>query len=98
MRSLNGREKMTETNPVHTTLKQRLSPRERRAILIFGHIIAVVLALAVSLLSWANEDDWLGISLSFLLERPEPWFYLLPFLWLILMAPLYNVRRVNRFQ
>lgn len=89
---------MTETNPIRTTLKQRLTPRERRAILIFGHIIAVILALAVSLLSWANEDDWLGISFSFLLERPEPWFYLLPLLWLILMAPLYNVRRVNRFQ
>ena len=63
---------MTETNPIRTTLKQRLTPRERRAILIFGHIIAVILALAVSLLSWANEDDWLGISFSFLLERPDP--------------------------
>ncbi len=89
---------MTETNPLHSSLKQRITPRERRAILIFGHIIAVVLALAVSLLSWANEDSWLGISVSFLLERPDPWFYLLPFLWLILMAPLYNVRKVNYFQ
>ena len=89
---------MSETNPIHTSLKQRLTPRERRAILIFGHIIAVILALAVSLLSWATEDDWLGLSMSFLLERPEPWFYLLPLLWLILMAPLYNVRKVHYFQ
>lgn len=89
---------MTETNPIHTSLKQRLTPRERRAILIFGHLLAVILALAVSLLAWATEDDWLGLSFSFLLERPEPWFYLLPVLWLILMAPLYNVRKVHYFQ
>ncbi len=89
---------MSETNPLHTTFKQRLTPRERRAILIFGHVIAVILALAVSLLSWANEDTWLGVSISFLLERPDPWFYLLPFLWLILMVPLYDVRKVNYFQ
>ncbi len=89
---------MAETNPLHTTFKQRLTPRERRVILILGHILAVLLALAVSLLSWANGDSWLGISVSFLLERPEPWFYLLPVLWLILMTPLYNVRKVNYFQ
>ena len=89
---------MAETNPIHTSLKQRLTPRERRAILIFGHVIAVLLALAVSLLSWATEDDWLGLSFSFLMERPEPWFYLLPLLWLVLMAPLYNVRKAHYFQ
>ncbi len=89
---------MSESNPLHTTLKQRLTPRERRFILLSGHILAVLLALAVSLLSWANEDSWLGVSVSFLLERPDPWFYLLPILWLILMAPLYNVRKVNYFQ
>ncbi len=89
---------MSETNPLHTTFKQRLTPRERRFILLSGHIIAVLLALGVSLLSWANEDEWLGLSLSFLLERPGPWFYLLPVLWLVLMAPLYNVRKVNYFQ
>ena len=89
---------MSETNPIHTSLKQRLTPRERRAILIFGHVIAVVLALAVSLLSWATEDDWLGLSITFLAERPDPWFYLLPLLWLVLMAPLYNVRKAHYFQ
>ncbi len=89
---------MAETNPIHTSLKQRLTPRERRVILLFGHLFAVLLALAVSLLSWATGDDWLGISFSFLLERPEPWFYLLPLLWLILMTPLYNVRKAHHFQ
>ena len=89
---------MAESNTIRSTFKQRLTPRERRFILIFGHIIAVLLALAISLFSWATEDDWLGVSFSFLLERPEPWFYLLPFLWLILMVPLYNVREVHHFQ
>ncbi len=85
----------TSTYPNH---KPRLSLRERRAILIFGHIAAVGLALIAALLSWANEDAWLGISLSFLLERPDPWFYMLPVLWLVLMIPLYNVRKVHYFQ
>ena len=89
---------MAEMNPIHTSFKQRLSPRERRGILIFGHILAVLLALLVSLFSWATEDEWLGLSLKFLMERPDPWFYLLPLLWLILMAPLYNVRKVHYFQ
>ena len=89
---------MAESNSIRSTFKQRLTPRERRFILIFGHIVAVLLALAVSLLSWATEDDWLGISYSFLMERPEPWFYLLPLLWLILMVPLYNVREVHHVQ
>ena len=89
---------MAESHSIRSTFKQRLTPKERRFILIFGHIVAVLLALAVSLLSWATEDDWLGISFSFLLERPEPWFYLLPLLWLILMVPLYNVREVHHFQ
>ena len=89
---------MAESNSIRSTFKQRLTPRERRFILIFGHIVAVLLALAVSLLSWATEDDWLGISFSFLMERPEPWFYLLPLLWLILMVPLYNVREVHHVQ
>lgn len=90
--------KMADSNSLRSSFKQRLTPRERRFILIFGHVIAVLLALAVSLLSWANEDDWLGVSVSFLLERPDPWFYLLPLLWLILMLPLYNVREVHQFQ
>ena len=89
---------MAESTSLRTTFKQRLTPRERRFILVFGHVIAVLLALAVSLLAWANEDSWLGVSVTFLLERPNPWFYLLPVLWLILMAPLYNEREVHHMQ
>ena len=89
---------MAESSSIKTTFKQRLTTRERKFILVSGHIFAVLLALAVSLLSWATEDDWLGVSYSFLLERPDPWFYLLPVLWLILMMPLYNVRQVHKVQ
>ncbi|MBQ6504141.1 MAG: sugar transferase [Flexilinea sp.] len=89
---------MADSNSLRATFKQRLTHRERKFILIFGHVIAVLLALGVSLLSWATEDDWLGLSLSFLMERPDTWFYLLPLLWLILMIPLYNEREVHQFQ
>ena len=89
---------MADSNSLRASFKQRLTHRERKFILIFGHVIAVLLALGVSLLSWATEDDWLGLSLNFLMERPDPWFYLLPLLWLILMLPLYNEREVHQFQ
>ena len=89
---------MAENKTIQPSIKQRLNARERRAILLFGHIVAVILALAVSLFAWATQDEWLGLSLSFLLERPDPWFYLLPVLWLILMIPLYNIRNVHLFQ
>lgn len=89
---------MADSNSIRASFKQRLTHRERKFILIFGHVIAVLLALGVSLLSWATEDDWLGLSMNFLMERPDPWFYLLPLLWLILMLPLYNEREVHQFQ
>ncbi len=89
---------MADSSSIRASFKQRLTHRERRFILILGHVIAVLLALGVSLLSWATEDDWLGLSVNFLMERPDPWFYLLPLLWLILMLPLYNEREVHQFQ
>ena len=96
--NLDNKDHMAENNSIHPSYKQRLNTRERRVILVFGHIAAVLLALGLSLLAWATQDEWLGLSLSFLLERPDPWFYLLPVLWLILMIPLYNIRNVHLFQ
>ena len=81
-----------------TSFKQRLTTRERKVILFVGDILVVLLALVISLYAWATEDSWLGISLTFLLERPDPWFYLLPILWLFLMIPCRNLRKITSFQ
>jgi exopolysaccharide biosynthesis polyprenyl glycosylphosphotransferase len=74
----------------------RLSAGERRAILIIGDILASSIALLVSLYFWAQKDAWLNFSWEFLKERPPGWFYLLPFIWVLLMVELYDVRRASR--
>lgn len=79
-------------------LRQRFTAKEQKIVLVTGHILSVLLALFIALIAWANEDAWLGISLSFLSERPSPWFFALPVLWLILIFPLYEVRKVNQYQ
>ncbi|RME07028.1 MAG: sugar transferase, partial [Anaerolineae bacterium] len=52
-----------------------------------------------ALVIWGLSEEWLGLSLAFLRERVAGWFYLLPFIWLILMTELYDVHRAaNRRQ
>lgn len=77
----------------HSPLLSRLSIRERKFILFLGDVIVALLALLIALITWARGDDWLGLSPQFFAERPENWFYLLPILWLLMMAPIYDIRR-----
>ncbi len=79
--------------PYHSPLLSRLSIRERKFILFFGDVTVALLALLIALITWARGDDWLGLSPQFFAERPENWFYLLPILWLLMMAPIYDIRR-----
>ncbi|NMA12300.1 MAG: exopolysaccharide biosynthesis polyprenyl glycosylphosphotransferase [Chloroflexi bacterium] len=77
----------------HSPLLSRLSIRERKFILFLGDVLVALLALLIALITWARGDDWLGLSPQFFAERPENWFYLLPVLWLLMMAPIYDIRR-----
>lgn len=79
--------------PYHSPLLSRLSVRERKFILFLGDVTVALLALLIALITWARGDDWLGLSPQFFAERPENWFYLLPILWLLMMAPIYDIRR-----
>lgn len=79
--------------PYKSPLLSRLSVRERKLILFFGDVMVALLALVIALITWAHGDDWLGLSPQFFAERPEDWFYLLPILWLLMMAPIYDLRR-----
>lgn len=79
--------------PYHSPLLSRLSIRERKFILFLGDITVALLSLLIALITWARGDDWLGLSPQFFAERPENWFYLLPILWLLMMAPIYDIRR-----
>ncbi|NPV77245.1 MAG: sugar transferase [Anaerolineae bacterium] len=74
----------------------RLRPGERRLILVVGDVLANLLAMMAALYFWAMKDAWLDFSWEFLRERPDPWFYLLPIVWLLLTTELYDVRRAGR--
>jgi len=74
----------------------RLRTGERRLILVVGDFLASILALLVALYFWAQKDAWLDFSFDFLRERPDVWFYFLPFAWMLLLVELYDIRRAGR--
>lgn len=80
-------------NVFRRSLRSRLTASERRTVLFLGDLTATGMALLIALITWARGDDWFGFSPEFFAERPENWFYLLPILWLLLMVPLYDVKR-----
>jgi len=53
------------------------------------------LALLVALYVWGLQDWW-GFSIDLLKERIQPWFFLLPVIWIILNVEMYDIRRAGR--
>lgn len=77
-------------------LRWRLKTTERRLILFLGDLTVSWLGLFISLFFWSQRDQWFNFSWEFLLDRPPSWYYLLPFIWLLLIIELYDVRRSSR--
>jgi FlaA1/EpsC-like NDP-sugar epimerase len=71
----------------------RLGSAERRALLLAGDFSVGLLALAISLAFWAASARWYGFSWRFLRELVDPWFYLLPLAWMLLLVDLYDVHK-----
>jgi hypothetical protein len=78
---------------VNSTMRWRLKTTERRLILFLGDLAISWLGLLVALYFWSQRDQWLKFSWEFLVDRPADWFYLLPFIWLLLIIELYDVRK-----
>lgn len=72
----------------------RIRTEERQAILLIGDLIATFLALFIGLYFW-GQKDWLNFSWEFLGQRAPFWFYLLPFVWILFMIEIYDVRKAN---
>ncbi len=68
---------------------------ERRVMLLYGDIIAEVLALAVALFVWGSQAEYLGFSIPFILERVPGWFFFLPLIWIFLLIEIYDVRKAS---
>jgi exopolysaccharide biosynthesis polyprenyl glycosylphosphotransferase len=66
---------------------------ERRTLLIIGDLVIGIVALAISLIYWASNAEWLGFSPEFFSERVSGWFYFLPFGWVLLLVDLYDVNK-----
>jgi len=75
----------------------RIRPGERRALLLLGDLLVSILSLYIALYIWASWDQWLEFSLEFLKARPPWWFFLLPLIWIILLAELYDDRRAGNW-
>jgi len=71
---------------------------ERRNLLIFGDFCVALISLLISLLYWGSSERFSGFSLEFLQKRTPIWFYVIPFIWLILMVELYDVHRASNWR
>ncbi|MGH2621382.1 MAG: sugar transferase, partial [Anaerolineales bacterium] len=74
----------------------RFREGERRALLVFGDLVASSLAALLSLALWA-QLDWLGFTWDFVLNRAG-WVSLLPLAWLALMVNSYDLRLAASFR
>jgi len=77
-----------------TPSKWRLRPRERRTLLLLGDFLMAEIALLISIYVWSVADIYQSFSLSFISRLPN-WFFLLPFIWPLLMARLYDEHRAR---
>ena len=84
---------MTNTSAGAYNTKFRLKPSDLRVILVLGDLLAAVIALGISLYAWASGDSWYQFSVEFLKYRAPAWFYLLPFIWIILLVDTYDTQK-----
>lgn len=84
---------MTTHSP---TQRWRLVPSEQRFLLVLSDIIAGILALLLALFVWSLVDPSSQFSFEFLRNRIPLWFYLLPLIWVALLADSYDLRKANK--
>lgn len=85
---------MTAVKTTPTSAKWRLRPRERRTLLLLVDLLMAVIAMIIAMYVWSIADIYQSFTLSFLRRLPN-WFFLLPFIWLLLMARLYDEHRAR---
>ena len=73
----------------------RLRIHERKILLLVGDFIMAAIGLGLALYIWGSNAEWLGLSIKFLAVRVPSWFYLLPFLWVVLMVELYDHHKAS---
>jgi len=84
---------MANSKAVKRPLPWSLNLGQRRTLLVIGDFFMAILALGISLLYWGSNLVYLKFGLTFLETRVPTWFYLLPFVWVILLVDLYSIHR-----
>ncbi|MGD9092547.1 MAG: sugar transferase [Anaerolineales bacterium] len=83
---------------LHKSNPWQLRVRERRILLVIGDLIVAMMALVIALYIWGSRLVFIEFDLIFLRERVPFWFYLMPFIWLILLVELYDVQRAGNWR
>jgi exopolysaccharide biosynthesis polyprenyl glycosylphosphotransferase len=85
---------MNNVKTTPTSSMWRLRPRERRTLLLLGDFIMAEIALMIAIYVWSIADIYQIFTLNFVARLPN-WFFLLPFIWPLLMARLYDEHRAR---
>jgi exopolysaccharide biosynthesis polyprenyl glycosylphosphotransferase len=89
---------MADQSWIQKSKRWRLHPRERRTVLVIGDLLMAIIACGLALYFWGSGERFLGFSVAFLQERVPAWFYLLPFLWLVLLVELYDIHKAGNLR
>lgn len=83
---------MAATKPQLKSSPWRLRIGERRSVLVIGDLVMSVIALLGAIYIWVDAEAQQLAFREFLQQRLEAWFFLLPFIWLLLLIETYNPR------
>jgi exopolysaccharide biosynthesis polyprenyl glycosylphosphotransferase len=83
---------MSLTSPATRSTSWRLRLGERRILLLAGDFLMAAVSLGLGMYYWFSGQA-IDDLVAFLQQRLEAWFFLLPFLWLILLVELYDPHR-----
>jgi exopolysaccharide biosynthesis polyprenyl glycosylphosphotransferase len=86
--------KMVAVRTTPSQRKWRLRPRERRTLLLLMDFLMAVIAMVIAMYVWSVADIYQAFTLNFIRRLPT-WFFLLPFIWPLLMARLYDEHRAR---
>jgi exopolysaccharide biosynthesis polyprenyl glycosylphosphotransferase len=85
----------------------RLRPSEQRAILLFGDLVASVLANFAAIAFWREYNHYILVGQGYTERQIERlqlgiqvpfWFYVLPLVWLLLMIDSYEIHTASNWK
>ncbi|MFH2101776.1 MAG: sugar transferase [Chloroflexota bacterium] len=76
----------------------RVHPREQQSILVIGDFLVAYLGLAAAIFAWSLRDQWLDFSVSFIRDRVDGWYFLLPIAWILLLVDSYEPHRASNWR